>query len=201
MKVILLNHIEKIGNKGEVVSVKRGFARNYLVPRNMAIYATPQNMKRLSSIQNQAAEEEEKLLAELKKLDDKIRGLSLVFVRKVDEHDSMFGSVSETDIVNELAANDVSVHKSTVLMDKHIKSLGENVVQIRLHKDIVSELKVMVEKEAKETAADALETAPVEAVAEPEPELTVETEAIAEEEAEMETEAVFEDADLAEEDK
>ncbi|MDI9525232.1 MAG: 50S ribosomal protein L9, partial [Candidatus Cloacimonadota bacterium] len=104
MKVILLNHIEKLGKKGEVVSVKRGFARNYLIPRKLAIYATPQNMKHLSAIQNQAAEEEEKLIEELKKLDAKIRTLSLVFVRKVDEHDSMFGSVSEIDIVNELAA-------------------------------------------------------------------------------------------------
>lgn len=179
MKVILLNHIEKLGKKGEVISVKRGFARNYLIPRDLAIYATPQNMKQLSTIQNQAAEEEEKLVAELKKLDAKIRTLSLVFVRKVDEHDSMFGSVSETDIVNELAAQGVTVHKSTVLMERHIKSLGDTVVQIRLHKDILSELKVLVEKEAKEgvveeqiaTPAVTEEPAPVE------PELPAEAEA------------------------
>lgn len=185
MKVILLNHIDKIGRKGEVVTVKRGFARNYLVPRDLAIYATPQNMKRLSSIQNQAAEEEEKLIAELKKLDDKIRNLSLAFVRKVDEHDSMFGSVSETDIVQELAAHDITVHKSQVLMDKHIKTLGENTVQIRLHKDIVSELKVLVEKEAKEASAEEPEPAPAVEEEPVEPELPAEEEA---EEPETETE-------------
>lgn len=162
MKVILLNHIDKIGRKGEVVTVKNGFARNYLLPRNLAIYATPQNMKRLGTIQNQAAEEEEKLIAELKKLDEKIRNLSVVYIRKVDEHDSMFGSVSETDIVNELAAKDIPVHKSMVLLDKHIKSLGESIVQIRLHKDVLSELKVMVEREAKEVSSDLPEEAPVE---------------------------------------
>lgn len=179
MKVILLNHIEKLGKKGEVVSVKRGYARNYLIPRDLAMYATPQNMKHLSAIQNQAAEEEEKLVAELKKLDARIRTLSLVFVRKVDEHDSMFGSVSETDIVHQLAAQDVNVHKSAVLMDKHIKSLGETVVQIRLHKDIVSELKVLVEKEAKEEAVEEQVVAPeaVEETSPVEPELPAEAEA------------------------
>lgn len=179
MKVILLNHIEKLGKKGEVVSVKRGYARNYLIPRDLAMYATPQNMKHLSAIQNQAAEEEEKLVAELKKLDARIRALSLVFVRKVDEHDSMFGSVSETDIVHQLAAQDVNVHKSVVLMDKHIKSLGETVVQIRLHKDIVSELKVLVEKEAKEEAGEEQVVAPeaVEETSPVEPELPAEAEA------------------------
>lgn len=179
MKVILLNHIEKLGKKGEVVSVKRGYARNYLIPRDLAMYATPQNMKHLSAIQNQAAEEEEKLVAELKKLDARIRTLSLVFVRKVDEHDSMFGSVSETDIVHQLAAQDVNVHKSAVLMDKHIKSLGETVVQIRLHKDIVSELKVLVEKEAKEEAGEEQVVAPeaVEETSPVEPELPAEAEA------------------------
>ncbi|NLH92620.1 MAG: 50S ribosomal protein L9 [Candidatus Cloacimonetes bacterium] len=181
MKVILLNHIEKLGKKGEVVSVKRGFARNYLIPRKLAIYATPQNMKHLSAIQNQAAEEEEKLIEELKKLDAKIRTLSLVFVRKVDEHDSMFGSVSEIDIVNELAAQDVNIHKSAVLMEKNIKSLGETVVQIRLHKDIVSELKVLVEKEARDEAVEEQVAAPAVDESTPvEPEIPAEPDAVAE---------------------
>jgi large subunit ribosomal protein L9 len=150
MKVILLNHIEKVGKKGEIVSVKRGFARNYLVPRNLAMYATPQNMKNLSSLQAKAAEEEEKIIAEFKKLDDKIRALHLVFLRKVDENEHMFGSVSETDIVHELSQKGIDIHKSAVVLDKHIKTLGESAVQIRLHKDVVSELRVLVEKEHKE---------------------------------------------------
>jgi large subunit ribosomal protein L9 len=166
MKVILLDHIEKLGRKGEVVSVKRGFARNYLIPRGFALYATPQNMKHLSAIQHQAAEEEEKLIAELKKLDAKIRTLSLVFVRKVDEHDNMFGSVSEADIVSRLLEEGVEVHKSAVIMEKNIKALGEHAVQIRLHRDIVSEIKLVVEKENKdqnditEVAAETEEVTP-----------------------------------------
>lgn len=165
MKVILLTYIEKLGNAGEVVRVKRGYARNYLIPRRLAIYATPKNMKQLGSIQSQAAEEEAKLLAELKILDEKIRSLKLTFVRKVDENDNMFGSVSDLDIVNELAAQDVNVHKNTVQLDKHIKSLGELTVPIRLHREIISELVVLVEREGGEVQP---ETPAREAVVEPE---------------------------------
>lgn len=165
MKVILLTYIEKLGNAGEVVRVKRGYARNYLIPRRLAIYATPKNMKQLGAIQSQAAEEEAKLLAELKILDEKIRSLKLTFVRKVDENDNMFGSVSDLDIVNELAAQDVNVHKNTVQLDKHIKSLGELTVPIRLHREIISELAVLVEREGGEVQP---ETPAQEAVVEPE---------------------------------
>ncbi|MCB5224834.1 MAG: 50S ribosomal protein L9 [Candidatus Cloacimonadaceae bacterium] len=173
MKVILLSYIEKLGNKGDVVRVKRGFARNYLIPRNLAIYATPRNMKQLGAIQNQAAEEEAKLVAELKILDGKIRNLKLVFARKVDESDSMFGSVSELDIVNELAAQGIEVHKSAVQLDKHIKDLGEITVPIRLHREIMSELVVTVEKEGGEVPS---EPAVVETIVEEEPAPAPETE-------------------------
>ena len=157
MKVILMNHIEKVGKKGDVVNVRRGFARNYLVPRELAIYATPQNMKRLGSIQAKAAEEEERIVAELKKLDAKIRKLSLVFVRKVDENDHMFGSVSETDISAALQEQGIEVHKSQIIMEKHIKSLGESSVPVRLHRDVLSEVQVTVEKEQKEAEQAAAE--------------------------------------------
>lgn len=166
MKVILLSNIEKVGRQGDLLNVKSGFARNYLIPRKLALYATPQNMKKLSSIQAQAAEEEARIMAELKKLDARIRSLSLDFVRKVDEHDHMFGSVSEVDIVSALQEKGVSVHKSQLVMDKHIKALGESLVQIRLHRDLVSELRIQVEKEHEEKAQPKpVETAEPEAVA------------------------------------
>lgn len=157
MKVILLNNIEKLGSKGEVVNVKRGFARNYLIPRDMAVYATPHNMKKIGDLKAKAAEEEEKRLAELKKLADKINSINLVFVRKVDENDHMFGSVSEVDIVNALAEHGVEIHKTAVQLDKHIKELGHIQVQVKLHKDLSAAVKIEVQKEA-----------PAEVIAEPE---------------------------------
>ncbi len=147
MKVIMLENIEKVGLKGEVVNVKRGFARNYLIPRKFAIYATPKNIGNLSQIKEVLAAEEQKRLNELKLLAEKLAGISLSFVRKVDENEHMFGSVSENDIVQELKKMDVEIHKSTIHMDKHIKELGAHAVQIRLHKDIVVELKLTVDKE------------------------------------------------------
>lgn len=147
MKVILLSNIEKVGHKGDIVNVKRGFARNYLIPRNHAIYATPANMSRLSSIQSKAAEEEAQHIAELQKIAEILNSNRLTFIRKVDEHDHMFGSVSESDISAALSDKGMSIHKSAIHMEKHIKELGESSVLIRLHKDVQATLIVIVAKE------------------------------------------------------
>jgi len=147
MKVILLENIEKIGQKGDLINVKKGFARNYLIPRKYAIYATPQNLKKLSSIKEKMAAEEEQRLIALKSLAEKIAVTKLVFVRKTDENEHLFGSVSENDVVHSLKEMDIEIHKSMVLMDKHIRVLGEHPVQIKLHKDISANLIISIEKE------------------------------------------------------
>ena len=147
MKVIMLKTIEKVGNQGEVINVKRGFARNYLVPRGFAIYATPANMKNLAIIKNKLAAEEEKLLAELKNLAEKIAATKLVFMRKVDESGSMFGSVSELDIMHSLEEQGITIQKNAVFMDKHYKELGEFNVPIHLHKDVTCTLNIVIEPE------------------------------------------------------
>jgi large subunit ribosomal protein L9 len=147
MKVIMLQTIEKIGKQGEVINVKRGFARNYLTPRGLAIYATPANLKKLTVIQSKLADQEQKILAELKNLAEKIAATRLVFVRKFDEHGSMFGSVSELDIVHGLAEQGITLHKSALAMDKHFKELGEVSVPVRLHKEISTNLNIVIEQE------------------------------------------------------
>jgi len=143
----MLENIEKVGIKGDVVNVKRGFARNYLVPKQYAIYATPANLAKLTVIKENLAQQEQKRFEELKVLAEKLNSASLVFVRKVDENEHMFGSVSEIDIVHELHAKGIDIHKSLVILDKHIKELGEHHVSIKLHKDLVASLKLQVEKE------------------------------------------------------
>lgn len=147
MKVIMLQNIEKIGKQGDVINVKRGFARNYLTPRGYAIYATPANLKKLDVIKGKLADEEQKMLAELKNLAEKIAATKLVFMRKVDEHGSMFGSVSELDIVHGLAEQGITLHKSALTMDKHIKELGEIAVPVRLHREINTSIVIVVEQE------------------------------------------------------
>ncbi len=150
MKVILIENIEKVGSKGEVINVKRGFARNYLVPRNFAIYATPQNMKKLEVLKKQFADDESKRLEHFKQIADKISALHLEFIRKVDEHDSMYGSVSEMDILHELKEKNIDIPKTAVIMEKHLKQLGDFEVHIKLHKEVNVMLKVTVQKEAGE---------------------------------------------------
>ncbi len=147
MKVIMLENIEKVGVKGDVINVKRGYARNYLIPRKYAIYATPSNVGKLSQIKETLAADEQKRVNELKLLAEKLAGISLTFVRKVDENEHMFGSVSENDIALELKKLGFDIHKAMVQMEKHIKELGEQKVQIKLHKDIIAELKLTVDKE------------------------------------------------------
>lgn len=147
MKVILLENIEKVGKKGEVVTVKRGYARNYLIPRDYALYATPVNLKRLGSIQDELKVAEEKKLAELKILAEKVASIKLTFARKTDENDTMFGSVSENDIIHALKEQGVDIHRSTVQMEHHVKDLGEHSVKIRLHKDVCVDLSFSVDKE------------------------------------------------------
>lgn len=176
MKVILTENIEKVGNKGDVINVKRGFARNYLVPRNFAIYATPQNLKKLDSLKKQFADEESKRIEQLRQVAANLAGLKLEFVRKVDEHDSMYGSVSEMDVIHELKEKNVDIPKAAILMEKHIKQLGDFEIPIRLHKEVTASLKIKVSKEqtekdkteSKDSISEQEETTPAEPAVEAE---------------------------------
>ncbi len=190
MKVILMQHIEKLGAKGDLVNVKRGYARNYLIPRGFAIYATPYNMKKLEEIRKIAKAEEATRLEELKNLAAKINGTTLSFTRKTDEQGNLYGSVSDTDIVNELNSKGLQVHKFAVQLDKHIKELGVFDIELKLHKDVEARIKVEVKKEATAEPAEVkpepiIETPAVEPVAEEETE-TAEPEAGVEEPADSE---------------
>ncbi len=169
MKVILMQHIEKLGAKGDIVNVKRGYARNYLVPRGFAIYATPHNMKKLEEIRAIAKQEEATRLEELKNLASRINGTTLSFIRKTDEQGNLYGSVSDTDIVNELSAKGFQVHKSAVQLEKHIKELGIFDIELKLHKEVEAQIKVEVQKEDTTEAVE-VEPEPTIEVPTPQPE-------------------------------
>jgi large subunit ribosomal protein L9 len=192
MKVILTENIDKVGVKGDVINVKRGFARNYLVPRNFAIYATPINVKKLDSLKQQFAKEESKQLEQLKKIGEQISALKLSFTRKVDEHENLYGSVSEIDIQHELKEKGIDIPKAAILMDKHVKQLGEFEVAIRLHKDVNVTVRGTVLKEGAELGA-------VEKVIVAEPVVEEIAEPVIEEEAVIETEPIVEDLPATEE--
>lgn len=161
MKVILTETIEKVGSKGDVINVKRGYARNYLVPRNYALYATPQNMKSLETLKKQFADEESKRLEQLRKVAQQISGVKLDFIRKTDEHDNMYGSVSENDILHSLLEKGIEIPKTALMMEKHIKQLGDFEIPIRLHKEIQVILHGTVNKEGADKSPETPQ-APVE---------------------------------------
>jgi large subunit ribosomal protein L9 len=147
MKIILTKDIAKLGAAGSVVNVKDGYARNYLLPQGFAILATAYNLTKVEEIKTVADEERLERENKLKAFAAQIDGTELTFLRKVDENEHLFGSVSENDIVQALAEKDIDVHKSTVKIDKHLKELGEFDVVVALTQDITATLKVKIDKE------------------------------------------------------
>ncbi|MCD6101598.1 MAG: 50S ribosomal protein L9 [Candidatus Cloacimonetes bacterium] len=147
MKVILKKQAEKLGEVGDIVKVADGYARNYLFPKDIAILATPQNLKLI----NQLKEAEEKRRAEeLKEAEiimKQIEKTTCTFERLADENGHLYGSVSELDIANALEEKGLTIDKNNVKMEKHIKDIGNHIVEIELQEDIKGELKIKVKKQ------------------------------------------------------
>ena len=147
MKIILAKDIKKLGEAGSVVNVADGYARNYLLPKNLAILATKYNLSKVEAIVKEAEAEKLALENEYNALIQKINEVTLTFTRKADENEHLFGSVSETYIVKALAEKEVEVHKSFINMDKHLKEIGSFEVAIEFTNAIKTVLNVNVEKE------------------------------------------------------
>ena len=147
MKVILTETLEKVGKVGQVINVKDGFARNYLLPKKFAIMATASNLKKIETIEAEARAKADKKNEEYRQMAAKIATLEATFIRRSESDGRLFGSVSETDIATYLAENDVICTKNQVLLDKHIKNIGEHEVQISFTSEITALLKIKVESE------------------------------------------------------
>ncbi|HWY43620.1 MAG TPA: 50S ribosomal protein L9 [Candidatus Sulfotelmatobacter sp.] len=148
MQIILQEDIDKLGHRGDVVTVKPGYARNYLLPRSLAIEATAGNMKALERIRTSLAKKTATELEAAKKQADLFSGVSVSFKRKTGENDQMFGSVTTADISEALAAQGFKVDKRQVQLADPIKTIGEHDVTIRVFRDVTAHVKAVVEKEA-----------------------------------------------------
>jgi large subunit ribosomal protein L9 len=147
MQIILQEDIEKLGNRGDVVTVKPGYARNFLLPKKLAVEATPGNMKALERIRGALAKRTATELDAAKKQAELLNGVSLKFTRKTGENDQMFGSVTTGDIAEGLKAQGFGIDKRQVQLADPLKILGEFTVTIKVFRDVTAEIKVHVEKE------------------------------------------------------
>ena len=147
MKIILLDDVTKVGRRGEVREVSDGYARNYLIPRKLALSATAGNLKNIGNIKQQQEAKAGRIKDDAEALRARIETLVFEDRRQASEEGKLFGSVTSQDIVEFLAARGVKVERRRVLLDEPIKALGETIVPVRLHQDVTAQLKVTVVRE------------------------------------------------------
>ncbi len=147
MEVILREDIEKLGNRGQVVKVAPGYARNYLLPKKLAVAATDANKKIVEQERQAHLRKEAKLVSEAQDLAKLVNGVSVTIAQKAGENDQLFGSVTAKDITEALAAKNFTIDRRKIHLDDPIKQLGEYKVPVRLHKDVTAEVTVSVVKE------------------------------------------------------
>jgi large subunit ribosomal protein L9 len=147
MQIILQEDVEKLGNRGDVVTVKPGYARNFLLPHKLAIEATAGNMKALERIRGALAKKTATEFDAAKKQAELLTGVSLKFTRKTGENDQMFGSVTTADIADGLKAQGFEVDKRQIQLKDPVKALGEYPVTVKVFRDITAEIKIHVDKE------------------------------------------------------
>ncbi|MDD3051068.1 MAG: 50S ribosomal protein L9 [Candidatus Cloacimonetes bacterium] len=144
MKIILVENMKHVGKAGDVVKVADGYARNYLLPRNFAIFASPANLKKVEEIKKEAQLKELEAENKLKAIAAKVEGLTLNFAKKADENGHLFGSVTEYDISNALKEKEFDINKNLISLDNHIKELGDFEVEIKFNSSIKAKIKVSV---------------------------------------------------------
>jgi large subunit ribosomal protein L9 len=147
MEVILRQSIENLGSPGDVVNVKPGYARNYLLPRGLAYEATPGNLKRIAHERQRLEAAENTRRDGAKDLAKRIEEVSLTFSARVGEEGKLFGSITATDIAHQLETQGIAVEKRQIDLHDPIKTLGVFRVPIRLHAEVRPEVRVWVIKQ------------------------------------------------------
>ena len=144
MKIVLLQSIRGLGDPGEIVNVKSGYARNYLIPQDMAVYATKNNISKIENRIEKAKAIELEKVEKLKSVAEKIDKLVVKFELKAGEEDKLFGSVTTQMISEGLLDQGFNVERKDIIIDEPIKTLGNHYVSIFLHKDVSCKVKIKV---------------------------------------------------------
>lgn len=146
MKMILLQNVDRLGKIGDVVTVKEGYARNFLIPQKKASVATAGNMKLLEALKKKKDAEDKKKLDEAKALADRLALLSLTIAAEAGEEEKLFGSVSNEMISKALAEEKIVIDKKDIVLEEPIKKLGVFQVTVKVHPEVKAALRVWVVK-------------------------------------------------------
>jgi len=152
MEVILREDVSSLGHRGDVVKVADGYGRNYLLPKHLAMEATPANKAVIEQMKASAVRRSAKEKAEAEQLVTQLNNVSLVFTRRVGENDHLFGSVTSADIAQGLAEKGFTIDRRKVHLDEPLKSTGEFHVPVKLHREVTAHVSVTVKGE--EAAAE-----------------------------------------------
>lgn len=147
MEVILREDVEKLGSRGQVVKVAAGYARNFLIPKRLAVMATDSNKKIVEQERQAALRREAKEAADASELAKLLAGVSLTFAQKAGENDQLFGSVTSSDIAARLEEQKFHIDRKKIVLHDPIKQLGEHTVTVKLHREVSVDIKVNVVKE------------------------------------------------------
>ncbi len=144
IEVILKEHVEHVGQRGEVVKVANGYARNFLFPRKLALAVTDENKRQIERERARAEAKDAEELKDARALQTRLEATELTIGRRVGENDTLYGSVTSADIAEALAARDLTVDRRKIQLAEPLKSLGEHEVPVKLHRDVTATLKVKV---------------------------------------------------------
>jgi large subunit ribosomal protein L9 len=147
MEVILIENVDNLGARGQIVKVADGYGRNHLLPKKLAIAATPQNRKWVEQQRQKFLKQEAQEKGQAEELAKLLEGLRLVFTRKAGEQGTLFGSVTTLDIAEQLASQGYSIDRRKIHLSNPLKAIGEHEVSIRLHREVTAKIKVAVEAE------------------------------------------------------
>ena len=144
MEVILREDVEKLGNRGDMVRVAPGYARNFLLPKRLAVAATDANRKIVEQERQAHLRREAKQKSEAEDLSKLLTGVTVTIAQKAGENDQLFGSVTAKDVAEALEAKDFTIDRRKIQLDEPIRTLGEHKVTVRLHREVSTEVTVNV---------------------------------------------------------
>jgi large subunit ribosomal protein L9 len=147
MEVILKEDVNNLGHRGDVVKVAAGYGRNYLLPQNLAMEANANNKAVIEQMKNSAVRKSAKEKTEAEALVAQLDAVALAFTRKTGENDHLFGSVTSSDIAQQLEEKGFTIDRRKIHLDEPLKSLGDFLVPGRLHREVTAHIKVVVQAE------------------------------------------------------